>query len=104
MIGRIRTSGDSNEAHPAFSRVFAPGHLAFGLIAPLEGYPNLMAPTMQDHVDLARQADVAGFSAIWLRDVPLLDPEFEGKGDGSNFRIKESVRAAVLALSRIFTR
>ena len=80
MIGQMQTSDDSNRTHPAFSRVFAPGHLTFGLIAPLEGYPDRMAPTMQDHVDLARQADIAGFSAIWLRDVPLLDPEFGDAG------------------------
>lgn len=80
MIGQMQTSDDSNRTHPAFSRVFAPGHLTFGLIAPLEGYPDRMAPTMQDHVDLARQADIAGFSAIWLRDLPLLDPEFGDAG------------------------
>ena len=80
MIGQMQTSDDSNRTHPAFSRVFAPGHLTFGLIAPLEGYPDRMAPTMQDHVDLARQADIAGFAAIWLRDVPLLDPEFGDAG------------------------
>ncbi|EGH69919.1 LLM class oxidoreductase [Pseudomonas syringae] len=66
--------------HPAFAKVFAPGHLTFGLIAPLEGYPDSAAPTMKDHLALAIQADKAGFAALWLRDVPLLDPGFGDAG------------------------
>ncbi|AVI84603.1 LLM class oxidoreductase [Pseudomonas syringae pv. tomato] len=67
-------------AHSAFSKVFAPGHLTFGLIAPLEGYPNSAVPTMDDHIALAVQADKAGFAALWLRDVPMLDPAFGDAG------------------------
>lgn len=31
-------------------------------------------PDLSGHVDLARLADRLGFSALWLRDVPLYDP------------------------------
>ena len=58
--------------HRGFARVFQPGHLTFGFIAPLEGYPDRPAPTMQDHAALARQADQAGFAALWLRGHTLL--------------------------------
>lgn len=67
-------------AHRGFSRVFRPGRLTFGFIAPLEGYPDNPAPTMQDHAARARQIDEAGFAALWLRDVPFYDPSFGDVG------------------------
>ena len=57
--------------HAGFARVFQPGRLTFGFIAPLEGYPDLRTPTMRDHLAIARKADDAGFAAVWLRDVPF---------------------------------
>ncbi|WP_228389053.1 TIGR03571 family LLM class oxidoreductase [Rahnella sp. RcJ3] len=62
--------------HPGYARVFQPGHLTFGFIAPLESYPDSAAPTLADHTAIARKVDDAGFSAIWLRDVPFYDPYF----------------------------
>jgi len=67
-------------SHPAFRRVFAPGKLTIGFIAPLEGYPAGAAPTMRDHEATVRKADEAGFAALWLRDVPFLDPGFGDVG------------------------
>ncbi|GAB7539779.1 hypothetical protein [Burkholderia sp. 3C] len=59
--------------HRAYARIFQPGRLTGGLIAPLEGRPDSPAPTRGEHAALARQADDAlGFAAIWLRDVPFL--------------------------------
>ncbi|WP_229743640.1 LLM class oxidoreductase [Aliidongia dinghuensis] len=66
--------------HRGYSRVFKQGHLTFGFIAPLEGYPDTPAPTMRDHAVLARKVDQAGFSALWLRDVPFFDPSFGDLG------------------------
>lgn len=66
--------------HPGYARVFAPGHLTVGFIAPLESYPNAPWPTLADHADMARKVDEAGFSAIWLRDVPFYDPNFGDVG------------------------
>jgi luciferase-type oxidoreductase len=67
-------------AHPGYARVFRPGHLTFGFIAPLEEYPDHPAPTMTHHAQMARKVDEAGFSAIWLRDVPFYDPRFGDVG------------------------
>lgn len=67
-------------AHRGYARVFQPGHLTFGFIAPLESYPDHPAPTMSDHAEMARHVDQAGFSAIWLRDVPFYDPRFGDVG------------------------
>ncbi|AUW60308.1 LLM class flavin-dependent oxidoreductase [Sphingobium sp. SCG-1] len=75
---RLETQGF--QAHAGYSRVFQPSKLTFGFIAPLESYPNQPAPSMRDHLALARTADEAGFSAIWLRDVPFYDPSFGDLG------------------------
>tara|TARA_Y100000780_G_scaffold104849_2_gene95313 strand:- start:3346 stop:4083 length:738 start_codon:yes stop_codon:yes gene_type:complete len=68
------------QAHPGYRRVFKPGHLTFGFIMPLEGYPSSPFPTLENHVGLAKQADAAGFSALWMRDVPFYDPNFGDSG------------------------
>ncbi|GAA3698787.1 LLM class oxidoreductase [Sphingomonas cynarae] len=78
---RPKTYGTEGfQTHAGFSRVFQPGTLTFGFIAPLESYPDQPAPSMRDHLALARTADEAGFSAIWLRDVPFYDPSFGDLG------------------------
>jgi luciferase-type oxidoreductase len=66
--------------HSGYARVFQPGHLTFGFIAPLESYPNSPGPNLLDHTVMARKVDEAGFSAIWLRDVPFYDPNFGDVG------------------------
>ncbi len=68
------------QSHPGYSRVFKPGQLTFGFIMPLEGYPNSPFPTLENHVRLAKMADEAGFSALWMRDVPFYDPNFGDTG------------------------
>lgn len=67
-------------AHQGYSRVFQPQGLTFGFITPLEAYPDHPAPTMTHHAELVRKADKAGFSAVWLRDVPFYDPHFGDVG------------------------
>ena len=66
--------------HPAYARVFKPGSLTLGFIAPLEAYPNTPSPTLENHADMVRQVDTAGFAALWLRDVPFYDPHFGDLG------------------------
>jgi luciferase-type oxidoreductase len=66
--------------HPGYARVFQPGHLTFGFIAPLESYPDTPGPTMAGHAEMAHRVDEAGFAAIWLRDVPFYDPNFGDVG------------------------
>lgn len=68
------------QSHPGYSRVFRPGKLSFGFIMPLEGYPDSPFPTLKDHTRLAKLADDAGFSALWMRDVPFYDPNFGDTG------------------------
>ncbi|HTV84833.1 MAG TPA: LLM class oxidoreductase [Dyella sp.] len=82
MHSRNNAASDSADLsrHPGFSRVFQPGKLTFGFIAPLEGYRRSPFPTLADHEALARQVDQAGFTSLWLRDVPFYDPGFGDVG------------------------
>jgi len=66
--------------HAGFARLFAPGTLTVGLILPLETHPRSTAPTMQRHVEMAREAEAMGFGALWLRDIPFYDPQYGDVG------------------------
>ena len=70
----------SVQAHPGYARVFQADRLTFGLIAPLEGYPDAPWPTLERHLEAARQVDATDITAIWLRDVPFYDPSFGDTG------------------------
>lgn len=70
----------SVQDHPGHARVFRPGRLSFGLIAPLEGYPDVPWPTLEDHATVVRAVDETAFTAIWLRDVPFYEPKFGDTG------------------------
>lgn len=66
--------------HRGYARIFQPGRLTFGFIAPLESYPDSPGPTLADHAEMAMKVDRAGFAALWLRDVPFYDPNFGDVG------------------------
>ncbi|AXJ04757.1 LLM class flavin-dependent oxidoreductase [Pseudomonas fluorescens] len=66
-------------AQPAFRRTFEEGQLTLGAVFPIEAYSGAF-PTMQNQAERARQAEAAGFAALWVRDVPLLDPDFGDVG------------------------
>jgi hypothetical protein len=42
--------------HPGFKRVFQPGKLTFGLMAPFKGYPDGQIPDVSDLFDCAKAA------------------------------------------------
>ena len=63
-----------------YNRVFQPGRLSIGLVAPLENYPSGPVPSMERHLERAQLAERAGFSALWLRDVPFNVPSFGDAG------------------------
>jgi len=77
---RVRSLPVDLASHRGFGRVFQPGKLTLGLIAPLEGYPDSVAPTLDNHVEMVRKADEIGIAALWLRDVPFYDPGFGDVG------------------------
>lgn len=63
----------------AFQRMFAPGRMTLGVFFPIESFPGDQ-PTMVDQVPLAQRAEELGFAALWFRDVPLRDPNFNDVG------------------------
>ena len=65
--------------HPGFQRLFAPSQLTIGIFLPLWNYAGNIN-TMQGQVALVKQAEQAGFAAVWVRDVPLHDPSFGDVG------------------------
>ncbi|MBF6346336.1 LLM class oxidoreductase [Nocardia cyriacigeorgica] len=65
--------------HPGFGRMFDPGRLTVGLFLPLWRYTGDMA-AMAGQGEIITRADTSDFAAIWVRDVPLADPQFGDVG------------------------
>ncbi|EJN21990.1 luciferase-type oxidoreductase, BA3436 family [Pseudomonas sp. GM78] len=72
-----------------FQRLLGSTHFSIGLELPLDndwsksGQHLRMAekrpfgvPDLKQHAQLARLADTSGFRALWVRDVPMYDPNF----------------------------
>ncbi|TGK04739.1 LLM class oxidoreductase [Leptospira semungkisensis] len=55
--------------------MFQKGKLTVGVFFPIEAFEGAR-PTMSKQIELAQRAEQGGFSALWFRDVPLLDPTF----------------------------
>ncbi|MFJ3468795.1 LLM class oxidoreductase [Pseudomonas sp. NPDC090201] len=64
---------------PGFARTFESGCLTLGIVFPIEA-SGFGVPTLQGQARLARKAEAHGFAALWVRDIPLLDPEFGDMG------------------------
>ncbi|MFJ4223246.1 hypothetical protein [Microbacterium sp. NPDC089695] len=65
--------------HPGMRAAFRPGRMTLGVTTPLEGFPGSM-PTLERHAELVEQAEAVGFSTVWVRDVPLVDPRYGDAG------------------------
>ena len=65
--------------HPGYRRMFAPNQLTVGVFLPLRFYQGDMA-VLQGQADLVADLDRRGFAAVWVRDVPLFDPNFGDAG------------------------
>lgn len=65
--------------HPGYRRMFAPDRLTLGIFLPLRSYQGDME-VLSGQADLVSRIDQQGFAAVWVRDVPLLDPSFGDAG------------------------
>lgn len=77
-----RTGGSSYAAffgHPGYRRMFSPDRLTLGIFLPLRSYRGDMS-VLRGQSDLVAEIDSYGFAAVWVRDVPLLDPSFGDAG------------------------
>ena len=81
-------------AQPAFSRVFQRGRVTLGLVAPFKGYPDGPEPDISDMGELAQLAEELGFAALWVRDVPFLEPAFGDVGQGLDALVTLGLLAA----------
>ncbi|MGG2027631.1 LLM class oxidoreductase [Gottfriedia sp. S16(2024)] len=61
--------------HKTYNRVYKDGEMTLGLHIPLENF-QFDSPTMKKQVELSQMAENYGFTALWLRDVILEDPNF----------------------------
>lgn len=53
--------------------------LSVGVMFPIESYEGAV-PKMQNQVKLAQQAESLGFHSLWVRDIPIHNPEFKDVG------------------------
>lgn len=65
--------------HRGFNELFQPEKLTLGLMSPIESYSSDM-PTLTNQDNIVKRTEVLGFDAIWVRDVPLRDPNFGDVG------------------------
>ncbi|MEM6484750.1 MAG: LLM class oxidoreductase [Pseudomonadota bacterium] len=64
----------------AYTQVFQASQLTVGLVAPVESYAHQSAPSMDGQLEVIQQAEALGFSALWLRDIPMNVPSFGDVG------------------------
>lgn len=79
-MSALATLAPALAQHRGYARIFQPGKLTLGFVAPLEGYPDTPGPKLADHLAMASRADQLGIAALWLRDVPFYDPDFGDVG------------------------
>lgn len=67
--------------HQTFNRVFKKDKLTLGVFLPLEVYkePHL---NFNIHMQYIKQIDQANFASLWVRDIPMYDPNFRDVGQG----------------------
>lgn len=66
---------------PGFHRVFPGRRLTLGLFLPLDaGRAEQPEVDINHQVELVQRAEAAGFAGVWLRDIPLRDPDFGDVG------------------------
>lgn len=72
-------SSDAFSGHPGYGRMFGQGRLTIGIFLPLRFYEGDMT-VLQGQADLVSDIDRRAFAAVWVRDVPLFDPNFGDAG------------------------
>lgn len=72
-------SSETFASHPGYRRMFAPDKLTVGVFLPLRFYQGDMT-VLQGQTDIVGLIERLGFAAVWVRDVPLYDPNFGDAG------------------------
>ncbi len=67
--------------HKGYSRMFKENNLTLGLFFPLESYAgSIPEMNLEKQIKLAKRAEELNFAALFVRDVPLHDPNFGDVG------------------------
>ncbi|MDO5106060.1 LLM class oxidoreductase [Capnocytophaga sp.] len=53
--------------------------LSVGIMLPIEAYTGAI-PKMENQIRLIQQTETYGFESVWVRDIPLYDPDFNEVG------------------------
>lgn len=78
----MKMTNGSTDSHLGFGRTFQPGQLTIGFVSPVEGYPDSPMPSMVNQPAIVGMLDDIDAAALWMRDVPLYDPNFGDVGQG----------------------
>lgn len=76
----LHTGLSFQRINTGYDSVFQANRLSLGLVVPMENYNQSPVPTMTRHLERIQLAEELGFSAAWLRDVPLNVPSFGDAG------------------------
>jgi luciferase-type oxidoreductase len=69
------------DKHKGYSRMFQENKLTLGLFFPLESYEgSIPEMNIEKQIKLAKRAEELNFAALFVRDVPLHDPNFGDVG------------------------
>lgn len=69
------------QTHQGFARTFKENKLTLGLTFPMDQVADYRMPmAIAEQIKLAKQAEDAGFAALYVRDSPLFDPNFGDAG------------------------
>lgn len=72
-------SSDAFANHNGYRKMFADNCLTMGIFLPLQVYQNDMKAVHQQMEDIIT-IDRYNFAAVWVRDIPLFDPNFVDAG------------------------
>ena len=50
--------------------------LSIGILLPIESYEGAI-PKMENQVQLIQRAEALGYDTVWVRDIPLNNPDFK---------------------------
>lgn len=56
-----------------------PNKLSVGILLPIESYEGAI-PKMENQTQLIQRAEALGFDTVWVRDIPLNNPDFKEVG------------------------
>ena len=73
-----------------------PNKLSVGILLPIESYEGAI-PKMENQTQLIQRAEALGFDTVWVRDIPLNNPDFKEEELKSNISLLGQTFNSVIA-------